>query len=297
MSNVHYTACPVCGSQGISPLLTVKDFSVTGEDFAVWQCGHCTLQFTQDVPEEESIGKYYQSANYISHSNTSKGLVNQLYQGVRKFTLGQKAALVIRHTVKKGSLLDIGAGIGAFLNEMKGRGWQVTGIEPDEGAKLQAHELFGISLLPPSSLWEQSPASFDAISLWHVLEHVQSLHDYIGQVKNLLSEKGRLFIAVPNYQSLDASVFRNYWAAYDVPRHRYHFTPKAMETLLKRHGMRLEEQRPMWFDAFYISLLSSKYQSGKTNWLTAGITGLRATFQTIFHPQKASSLVYIAARD
>ena len=101
MSNVHYTACPVCGSQGISPLLTVKDFSVTGEDFAVWQCGHCTLQFTQDVPEEESIGKYYQSANYISHSNTSKGLVNQLYQGVRKFTLGQKAALVIRHTVKK----------------------------------------------------------------------------------------------------------------------------------------------------------------------------------------------------
>jgi 2-polyprenyl-3-methyl-5-hydroxy-6-metoxy-1,4-benzoquinol methylase len=297
MSKVHYATCPVCSSAAIDPLLTVKDYSVTGEAFVIWQCRHCTLRFTQEVPDEGSIGRYYQSADYISHSNTSKGLTNKLYQQVRKHTLGLKASLVINHTVKEGTLLDIGAGIGAFMNEMKSRGWEVRGIEPDPGAREQAMHLYGLPLLTPSSLFDLPGAGFEAISLWHVLEHVQSLHEYVAQVKELLKEKGRLFIAVPNYESLDAAIYRNHWAAYDVPRHRYHFTPKSIHTLVNRHGMRLIDQQPMWFDAFYISLLSSKYQRGKTNWITAGINGLRSNIKTLFNRKKASSIVYIVAKD
>src|SRR5215204_1559402 len=137
MSKVRYTECPVCGSTDINPLLTVKDHSVSKEDFVIWQCAACSLRFTQDVPDQDNIGIYYQSADYISHSNTSKGLVNQLYQKVRNHTLGQKAALVVAKTKEQGTVLDLGAGVGAFLETMKQKGWNVVGIEPDEGARAQ----------------------------------------------------------------------------------------------------------------------------------------------------------------
>lgn len=293
MSKVHYTNCPVCGSEHINPLLTVKDHSVSGEEFVIWQCSNCSLRFTQDVPDESSIGPYYQSPDYISHSNTSKGLLNKLYQKVRKYTLQQKASLIIHYTTLKGNLLDIGAGVGAFVNEMQSRQWKTTGIEPDEGARAQAKNLFGIDLLSTSSLDNLSTKSYDAITLWHVLEHVHSLHQYIEQLKDLLKNEGKIFIAVPNYQSLDADIYGNNWAAYDVPRHLYHFTPKAMEVLMQKHGLKIIAKKPMWFDSFYISLLSSKYRKGKTSWLSAGVNGLRSNIKTLFNKNACSSVIYI----
>ncbi len=199
INRVHYSNCPVCGDKHINPLLTVKDHSVSREDFVIWQCGHCSLRFTQDVPDEESIGPYYQSSDYISHSNTSKGLINQLYQRVRNYTLNQKANLVIGQTVQCGNILDLGAGIGAFLNAMKKKGWDTTGVEPDEGARQQAKNLFNISLEQTGSLYQLQPNQFDAITLWHVLEHVHQLHAYVEQLKTLLKKDGKIFIAVPNY--------------------------------------------------------------------------------------------------
>jgi 2-polyprenyl-3-methyl-5-hydroxy-6-metoxy-1,4-benzoquinol methylase len=297
MKRVHYTTCPVCSSLAINPLLTVKDHSVSREDFVVWQCSHCSLRFTQDVPDEEIIAPYYQSPDYISHSNTRTGLLNQLYQKVRKYTLQQKASLIIEYTTEKGSLLDIGAGIGAFLNVMQHRGWRVTGIEPDEGARGQANKLFDITLQEASVLQHLPPTAYDAITLWHVLEHVHSLHEYVEHLKNLLKPGGRIFIAVPNYTSLDADNYSSHWAAYDVPRHLYHFTPKAMDVLMKEHSLKILAQKPMWFDAFYISLLSSKYKNGKTSWLSAVITGLRSNIKALFHKKACSSLIYIIAKD
>jgi 2-polyprenyl-3-methyl-5-hydroxy-6-metoxy-1,4-benzoquinol methylase len=281
----------------INPLLTVKDHSVSKEDFVVWQCSQCSLRFTQDAPGEEAIAPYYQSPDYISHSNTTEGLVNQLYQKVRKFTLQRKASLIREYTTEKGSLLDIGAGIGAFLNEMKRKGWHVTGIEPDAGAREQAKKLFDSTLQPASALQHLPQNTYDAITLWHVLEHVHSLHAYVAQLKVLVKPGGRIFIAVPNYTSLDADIYRNNWAAYDVPRHLYHFTPKAMDILMKEHGLKVIAQKPMWFDAFYISLLSSKYKNGKTSWLSAAVNGLRSTIKTLFNKKACSSLIYIIAKD
>jgi 2-polyprenyl-3-methyl-5-hydroxy-6-metoxy-1,4-benzoquinol methylase len=296
MSKVHYTHCPVCGSSDIHPLLTAKDHSVSGEEFVIWQCQSCTLRFTQDVPDESSIGPYYQSQDYISHSNTSKGLLNKLYQAVRKFTLGQKSGLVISRTTNHGRILDIGAGIGAFLNEMKGKGWDIEGIEPDYGARQQAKNLFAIDLKPTPELQHIPHDSFDAITLWHVLEHVESLQDYVALLKQLLKKNGKIFIAVPNYSSLDADLYGNRWAAYDVPRHLYHFTPRSIEVLVQKHGMKIIARKPMWFDAFYISLLSSKYRTGKTSWLGAGINGIRSNLKALLNKEKASSLIYIISK-
>jgi 2-polyprenyl-3-methyl-5-hydroxy-6-metoxy-1,4-benzoquinol methylase len=297
MSKLHYTHCPVCGSSDIHPILTAKDHSVSGEDFVIWQCQTCTLRFTQDVPDENSIGPYYQSQDYISHSNTSKGLLNKLYQAVRKFTLGQKSGLVISHTTQKGRILDIGAGIGAFLNEMKQKGWDIEGVEPDYGARQQARNLFAIDLKPTPELNQLPHGSYDAITLWHVLEHVEPLQDYVAQLKKLLTPNGRIFIAVPNYTSLDADLYGNRWAAYDVPRHLYHFTPRSIEVLVEKHGMKIITRKPMWFDAFYISLLSSKYRTGSTSWLGAGINGIRSNFKALVNKKKASSLIYIISKN
>ena len=296
MNRIHYTHCPVCHSNVIDPLLTVNDHSVSKEDYVVWRCRQCSLRFTQDVPDEESIGAYYQSPDYISHSNTGKGLINRLYQKVRHYTLRQKANLIIQFTKEKGRLLDIGAGIGAFLSVMQLRGWEVSGIEPDKGAREKALELFGLNLQAPSGLFQGQSSYYDAITLWHVLEHVHELHPYMERLKALLASDGKIFIAVPNYTSFDAAAYRNYWAAYDVPRHLYHFSPAAMDSLMRQHGLRIISKKQMWFDSFYISLLSSKYHKGKASWAGAGLTGLRSNITALLNKDRCSSLLYIVEK-
>lgn len=286
----------MCDSPEIKRTLEIKDFSVSGETFELWECAACNLRFTQDVPTEDSIGTYYQSVDYISHSNTSKGLLNKVYQAVRKLTLQQKAKLIISQTVQKGSLLDIGAGIGAFLDTMQQKGWKVQGIEPDAGARRNARELFSLELMDTHYLESLPAASFDAITLWHVLEHIHQLHPYIQKLKELLNPGGKIFIAVPNYTSADANIYGTYWAAYDVPRHLYHFTPVSIDKLMSRHQLKVSSKKRMWYDSFYISLLSSKYQKGKTNWITAVVNGIRSDIKAVLSKDSCSSIIYIVER-
>ena len=138
-----------------------------------------------------------------------------------------------------------------------------------------------------------NPGSFDAITLWHVLEHVHQLHDYIKRLKELLNPGGKIFIAVPNYESTDSSIYNSWWAAYDVPRHLYHFTPKTIQLLVEQHGLKLTGKKPMWFDSFYISLLSSKYKNGKTSWIGAALSGVRSNINAVFNKDRCSSVIYI----
>src|SRR5665213_2880669 len=256
---IVYDSCPNCGDKNIHLILTAKDHTVSEEEFEIWECENCTQRFTQNIPEEDKIGPYYQSQNYISHSDTSTGLINTIYHKVRKHTLVQKRKLVEKATGKKtGSILDVGAGTAAFLNNMQQAGWNSTGIEPDESARQKALELYGLDLKNAEYLYLLSPKSFDAITLWHVLEHVHDLHKYVEQLKNLLADDGKLFIAVPNYTSGDEKIYQEFWAAYDVPRHLYHFSPESMKILLTSHGLKVEAMKPMWYDSVYVSMLSEQ---------------------------------------
>ncbi len=286
--------CPVCGHDTFEPRLSVKDYTVSNEIFDVVECTKCTLRFTQRVPDEAHIGKYYQSDDYISHTDSKKGLFNNVYQLVRGFALGSKRRLVEEFTkTQQKKMLDYGCGTGAFLHEMKLNGWDVSGIEPDPGAAKKAMELTASDVKAPSALDSFEPASFDAITLWHVLEHVHTLNETLEKLKLALKPGGFLFIAVPNYTSHDASYYQQYWAAYDVPRHLYHFSPAAMKTLVSSHGLTMTTILPMWFDAFYVSMLSEKYKNNKSSIVSACIQGAISNVKALFNKEKCSSLIYV----
>jgi len=291
---ILYESCPNCGGKNISLVLSAKDHTVSGEQFEIWECKNCTQRFTQNIPDKEDIGKYYQSENYISHSDTSKGLINNLYHKVRKRTLLQKRKLVETATGKKaGNILDVGAGTGAFLHAMKVANWNITGLEPDPGARKKAEELYDLHLKKTEELIHLPAESFDAITMWHVLEHVHELHEYITQLKKLLKPSGKLFIAVPNYTSYDAQYYKEFWAAYDVPRHLYHFSPHSVKTLLSSHGMEIENMKPMWYDSVYVSMLSEQYKTGRPHPDKALLTGFISNFKTLLDKKKCSSVIYI----
>jgi len=297
MCKIHYMHCPVCGSANLENKLQARDHTVSNELFWIVECKDCSLRFTQDVPDDVDIAPYYKSDEYISHSNTKKGLVNQLYHLVRKRTLSQKRKLVQRATgLENGNLLDIGSGTGAFIHEMKDHGWKTTGLVPDSDARQIAKESYNVELNESGLLYRLPDSWYDAVTLWHVLEHVHALHEYLDLFHTLLKEGGSLIIAVPNYTSYDATVYSGAWAAYDVPRHLYHFSPKSMKHLLHRHGFKIKNYRPMWFDSFYISLLSEKYLTGKNRPFKAFLTGFISNLHALQKTRKCCSIIYVAKK-
>lgn len=286
-------ACPVCKSNAVKFSFKAKDYTVSGKNFEVWFCNDCTLKFTSNPPAESEIGKYYAAESYISHSDSNEGFINKLYHRVRVITLASKRKLIVNETGKSsGNLLDIGSGTGAFANEMQNSGWNVTALEPDELARKNSSELYNINALSTSNLFKLEE-KFDAITMWHVLEHVYPLHEYIDQIKRLLKPNGKLFIAVPNYQSDDATKYGASWAAWDVPRHLYHFSPESMRKLLSIHGLNLLKMKPMWFDSFYVSMLSEKYKNGKNNLISAVTNGLVSNMKAMNDNAKCSSVIYV----
>lgn len=294
---LNHNHCPLCGAAGISKVFTVKDHSVTQERFEIFHCASCQLRFTHPAPPPSVIGNYYQSENYISHTDTSKGFINRLYRLVRKITIGGKKKLVKKNTARTtGSLLDVGSGTGYFAMAMKNAGWQVTALEPDEGARKIALQQLALELLPVEVLFHLPEKSFDAITLWHVLEHVHDVKKYLAAFKKLLTETGKLFIAVPNYTSHDAKVYKEHWAAYDVPRHLYHFTPHTMQRLATDMDLKITAIKPMWFDSFYVSLLSSRYKNGHSSWPGALWTALVSNLKAMRDVKKCSSVIYIISK-
>ena len=296
-SIITYQQCPCCGSNNIKPLLVAKDYTVSNQSFDIWHCHNCTLRFTQNVPDEESIGGYYQSTNYVSHSDTQEGLINKLYHKVRKKTLIQKSELIIDACkTANGVLLDVGSGTGAFAQTMIEAGWKVTGLEPDDTARTVALNKFGLQLDDPKTLFDLTENTFDAITMWHVLEHVHNLHGYLEQYQKILKPEGKLVIAVPNYTSSDATSYQEYWAAYDVPRHLYHFSPESMTKLAALKGFKIEAYNPMWYDSFYVSMLSEQYKNGKGNLPKAVINGLLSNLKASKDNKLCSSVIYVMAK-
>ncbi|MGE0569367.1 MAG: class I SAM-dependent methyltransferase [Bacteroidia bacterium] len=286
-------SCPVCSGEEFRPYLNCEDFTVSHELFTIVSCQGCGFMFTNPRPSEEEAGNYYKAEEYVSHTNTSKGIVNKLYKLVRNYTLGQKEKL-LRDYGKPGNLLDYGAGTGMFLAYAKNHGWSVSGIEVDSEARKIAKELNSIDLHSSYKDLEENNKNikFDAISLWHVLEHVYKVNETLLWLHNHLNDDGTIFIAVPNYLSYDADCFKEYWAAYDLPRHIYHFCPDTIKHLMIMNGFRYIDQKPMKFDSYYVSLLSNKYKHGSTSMISSFLTGFKSNLKAS-RDGNYSSLIYI----
>lgn len=300
MSVIKIEKCPVCGSGDFKKVFDAVDHFSSREVFPVCDCRVCGFRFTNNFPSEDVIGKYYDSPDYISHSDSVIGMTNKLYHLVRRELLKRKIRLVKKDVARKNArLLDIGCGTGYFLHAAKEAGLRVTGIEKNSMAREKASSLFSLDVREESAFFHLQPSSFDAVTLWHVLEHLEKLNESLEKVNEILTPDGTVILALPNHLSYDARIYGNQWAAYDVPRHLWHFTPFTLEKLLKRHHMKVVKKYRMPLDAFYISLLSEKYR-GSNLWGQYGrafLTGTAGFFRSLHKPEQSSSLIYIVHKD
>ncbi|HTF28840.1 MAG TPA: class I SAM-dependent methyltransferase [Flavitalea sp.] len=292
----YLSACPVCQETAFSSFLSCRDHTVSHETFHLEKCAGCGFVMTNPRPDENALSRYYESDAYISHSNKSLNVVDQVYKLSRTFTLKWKYNLVQKLSVTTPlSILDFGCGTGAFLAECRKHNMKISGVEPSATARTQAKEITGSEI---ASDLHEIKDDCDAITLWHVLEHVSALHETIEKLKDHLKENGTMFIAVPNLQSRDAKKYNEYWAGYDVPRHLWHFSRKTMEMVLAHHSLKLSNVVPMRLDAYYVSLLSEKYKNrkgGVANVTKAIIQGWKSNKAAIT-TQEYSSLIYIARK-
>lgn len=293
---IKISNCPICNSEKHTSFLKCLDHTVSRETFQVVSCDACQFKFTNPIPDLDKLGQYYKSEEYISHSNSKKGFINGCYQAVRRYTLIKKLRLISKF-YRTGNLLDIGCGTGEFLDTCKQANWNVIGIEPDENARRMAQKNFSLDVRPEEELANLKNESFDIIAMWHVLEHVPNLKGRVQELKRLLKPKGVIIIAVPNCNSLDAKWYKEYWAAYDVPRHLYHFTPDDIEKLFKQFDLKVFNILPMIFDSFYVSMLSEKYKNEKVSLIRSMWNGLRSNLNGMKTGKEYSSQIYLIKKN
>lgn len=272
MSLEKLSRCPLCKSGLFLNHAEIKDFSISKEIFYLCECKQCNLLFTNPRPDEESIAKYYESVDYISHQNKSSSFVNLIYKAVRMFTTRNKVSILNLNTPNPGSVLDYGCGTGHFLKTAKSKGWKVTGIEPNPTARSYS-EKQGVKTLATIEEIKKSK-KFDAITLFHVIEHIHTLRQTVKDLLKHLDSNGRLYLAVPNHQSLDAKHYGQYWAAWDIPRHLYHFSQSSLQNLANEFNLEIESSLPMPFDSYYVAILSEKFKEPRNSMFSNFVNGL-----------------------
>jgi len=294
---VNHTVCPLCSSDQIGLYLNSYDNLLTKEAFGIYRCGSCGFVFTNGYPEEEHIGLYYDSDDYISHEDKAKGIVNRIYIPAREIMLRRKRNIIQKLTgLKKGTLLDIGCGTGHFAGIMKKSGWDVTGIEPGLKAREYGKGKFGIRVLHPSEISLLPDESFDCITLWHVLEHFHDPSGYAKEIRRLLRPGATCVVALPNSSSFDACYFSEHWAAWDVPRHLWHFNPSTFRKFAEKEGFVVDRIMALPLDVFYISILSYRNKNARIPLIKGIAAGSWFFLRSLFRKERGSSLIYVLQR-
>lgn len=294
MTKITYTECPLCKSSKLQSLFSCKDQFATNEKFDIYKCQDCSFTFTQNIPDEKEIGRYYESPSYISHSDTNKGFVNHCYHIVREIMLRKKAKLINSLVDKsKTRLLDYGAGTGYFARIMQKYDWDVTAIEKSPQARNFSKERFNFEMQAPETLNDYEEGYFDVVTMWHVMEHIQHINEFWELLYNILDDNGIAVIALPNCMSHDAQHYGENWAAYDVPRHLWHFSPSTIMKFGRKHGFILERQYTMPFDGFYISMLSEQNKGSKFSTLKGCLNGLLGWIASWNKKSASSSIIYV----
>lgn len=286
------TNCDLCGNNTFTNYLESKDYFLTNEGFTIVKCDKCGLLFVNPRPSPAEISRYYQSENYISHSTKQAGFLNKIYAYIRKKNHVKKYKLIQSYR-NSGSLVDIGCATGEFLDFFQKKGWEVTGVEPDEDARNFARNTYSLNVVDEKNIPELTGKKFDVVTMWHVLEHVHDLNERLSQLNRILKNDGIAVIAVPNPNCYDASFYKTFWAGYDVPRHLYHFTQKPITELFEKNGFQLLKKIPLVYDSFYISMISEKYKTGKKNLIKAFYLGLKSNIRARQNNDEFSSLIYI----
>lgn len=281
--------CPACGNAGSDVFLTCKDYTYSQLDFTLVKCKSCGLVYTNPRPCEEENGNYYKSADYISHTNSTKGLIGFLYKWARKINLKRKIGVLKKHQSGK-AVLDVGCGTGFFPKAAMEAGYTATGVEPDADALRFALDVNKIQAFPLEEL-PKFNSSFDTVTMWHVLEHVYHLRDQLAVITRLIKPGGLFIIALPNYESFDARHYNSNWAGYDVPRHLYHFNEKTVSSLLEQYGFTLQDVLPMKFDAYYVSMLSEQYKGSSK--LKGLLNGFKSNRSAAKKQSPYSSQIYV----
>jgi SAM-dependent methyltransferase len=283
--------CPACSGTEFTNKIICDDHTVTGESFAIVSCNECKLWITSPRPNHKNLGKYYDSDAYISHSNKGNSLVNVIYKMVRTYTMHQKTQL-IKKFLPTGKLIDYGCGTGDFLAACKGKGYDVIGIEPNDVARQQAIEQTKSNIYPDIDGLNRNQ-KVDIITMWHVLEHVPDPKETLKRLRKQLNTGGHIIIAVPNRDSLDASQYKEHWAAYDVPRHLFHFNKLNIKYLSKKLKLDYIKSIPQYFDAYYVSMLSEKYLKNSSSFINGVIKGFQSNQWASKNNNNYSSLIYV----
>ena len=287
-------SCPICTTEMKFKFVT-KDYLVTGESFDIVECEACSIRTTTPFPDKKIIGNYYSSDDYISHDDKVSGIFDSIYGLVRTYQLNKKKKLIGKYFNKSnGKVLDIGCGAGDFLQYMKENHWNINGVDTSNKARKIANKKLNIKVMDPKD-WINNKEKYDVITCWHSLEHVHEPWVYLDKIKKSLTLDGFLIVALPNYQSTDAKIYKEFWAAYDTPRHLYHFTIKSMNKTIKPHGLNIESIYRMNFDPFYVSMLSAKHM-GKS-FMSGLINGFKSWTLSIFSKDKCSSLIFIIKKN
>ncbi len=288
--------CPVCKGENPLNIFDCKDYVASGETFTISECRNCTLRYTNPRPAESAIGRYYQSDKYISHAGSDKselGVTYKIYDWVRNFSISSKLSL-IKNYHKNGKLLDLGCGLGYFLNGVRlDNTFEATGADVSNEAIDYIREKFNIEAINEQALNQFKDRSIDIITQWHVMEHVHRLDERMQELNRLLANNGTMFIAVPNYKSYDAGHYKQFWDGYDVPRHLYHFNPKSFRQLMEKHGFTVIKQKAMLFDAPYISMRSEYHKKSAFGFIKGAIIGSISNILACFTGNYSSILFIV----
>jgi len=285
--------CPSCNSTGLKDLFKCKDHFLSNETFSICKCDQCQILITNPQPDSSELAQYYRSENYASHKAKAITALDYLYLLARKYAIKSKLNIINRYPHNK-TILDYGCGTGDFLQSCKKKGWTITGYEPsDEARKIAIKKLEQNIHRNVDALTDKHP--FSIITLWHVLEHIPDLNETIANLRNLITDKGKIIFALPNHESYDSQYYREYWAAYDVPRHLYHFSQDSIKCFLTNNGLKIDDVIPMKLDSYYISLLSEKYKTGSSNYFKSILTGYKSNIYG-HKTGNYSSLIYVSSK-
>lgn len=291
---VHHDSCPLCSSRSFSSYNECVDHLVSGEMFILIRCSDCGFVFTQDHPDGKEIAGYYDSGDYISHNDSAGGFANRIYRIVRNIMLVRKRRIIEKALgTKQGSLLDIGCGTGYFAGTMKRAGWDVKGIEPNERARESGIAAYGFEILTPEQIGQLKDSTFDCITMWHVLEHFDDPFAYAAEIKRLLKPGGLCISALPNSGSYDSAYYGSNWAAFDVPRHLWHFNPESFARFAGLTGFKIIGTKSLPPDVFYISVLSEKNKGSEFAFLKGLLVGSFFAAKAAIKKERSSSLLFL----